>query len=126
MVERSHIYIPGAFLAGVVLTLAAKDFRSRRQKSWDIQVPNGQAEDSLGDGSKTRLPSKLRPPPIVDGIEGCIGNTPLVRIRSLSEATGCEILAKAEVRDTQLDLKTTTACKLEGFKVAILTPMVSS
>lgn len=27
---------------------------------------------------------------------GCIGNTPLIRIKSLSEATGCEILAKAE------------------------------
>lgn len=34
---------------------------------------------------------------IVDGIEGLIGNTKLVRIRSLSLATGCEILAKAEV-----------------------------
>jgi hypothetical protein len=34
---------------------------------------------------------------IVDGVEGLIGNTKLVRIRSLSIATGCEILAKAEV-----------------------------
>ncbi|GBF63205.1 cysteine synthase [Trichophyton mentagrophytes] len=42
------------------------------------------------------LPKTPQPPPIVDGIEGCIGNTPMVRIRSLSEATGCEILAKAE------------------------------
>jgi cysteine synthase A len=34
---------------------------------------------------------------IVDGVEGLIGSTKLVRIRSLSIATGCEILAKAEV-----------------------------
>ena len=34
---------------------------------------------------------------IVDGVEGLVGNTKLVRIRSLSLATGCEILAKAEV-----------------------------
>ena len=34
---------------------------------------------------------------IVDGIEGTIGNTPLIRIKSLSKATGCEILGKAEV-----------------------------
>lgn len=27
----------------------------------------------------------------VDGVEGLIGNTPLVRIRSLSEQTGCEV-----------------------------------
>jgi len=39
-----------------------------------------------------------RGPQIPDGIEGCIGNTPLFKIRSLSEATGCEILAKAEAR----------------------------
>ncbi|KAK6336469.1 hypothetical protein TWF696_002020 [Orbilia brochopaga] len=33
---------------------------------------------------------------IKNGIEGCIGNTPLLRIRSLSEYLGCEVLAKAE------------------------------
>ncbi|EPY50964.1 cysteine synthase Cys12 [Schizosaccharomyces cryophilus OY26] len=33
---------------------------------------------------------------IVEGVEGLIGNTKLVKIKSLSEATGCEILAKAE------------------------------
>ena len=32
----------------------------------------------------------------VDGILGAIGNTPLIRISSLSDATGCEILGKAE------------------------------
>ena len=32
----------------------------------------------------------------VDGIVGCVGNTPLIRIKSLSEATGCDILGKAE------------------------------
>ncbi len=36
-------------------------------------------------------------PGIVDGIAGCIGNTPLVRIGSLSEATGRTVLAKAEL-----------------------------
>ncbi|GBG74218.1 hypothetical protein CBR_g17931 [Chara braunii] len=33
---------------------------------------------------------------IVSGIFGAIGNTPLIRIASLSKETGCEILAKAE------------------------------
>lgn len=33
---------------------------------------------------------------IVPGIEGLIGNTPLMRIASLSDLTGCEILGKAE------------------------------
>src|SRR6187399_268361 len=30
------------------------------------------------------------------GIDGHVGNTPLIRLRRLSELTGCEILAKAE------------------------------
>lgn len=33
---------------------------------------------------------------VVDGFVGAIGNTALVRLRHLSEATGCEILGKAE------------------------------
>ena len=37
-----------------------------------------------------------RPPQIVDGFAGGVGNTPLVYLRTLSEATGCTILAKAE------------------------------
>jgi hypothetical protein len=39
----------------------------------------------------------IKAPVLTSGIEGLIGNTPLIRINSLSEATGCEILAKAEV-----------------------------
>ena len=33
---------------------------------------------------------------IRDGFIGAIGNTPMIRLRRLSEATGCEILGKAE------------------------------
>lgn len=35
-------------------------------------------------------------PSVRQGFTGTVGNTPLIRIRSLSEATGCEILGKAE------------------------------
>ncbi|KAG1084534.1 hypothetical protein G6F42_021745 [Rhizopus arrhizus] len=35
-------------------------------------------------------------PDIVEGVDGLIGNTPLMKIRSLSEATGCLVLGKAE------------------------------
>ncbi|KAJ1667231.1 Cysteine synthase 1 [Coemansia sp. RSA 1813] len=40
-----------------------------------------------------RLVTSAKP---VDGFVGAIGNTPLVRINSLSKETGCEILGKAE------------------------------
>src|ERR1700745_2363832 len=33
---------------------------------------------------------------ISDGFAGAVGNTPLIRLRSVSEETGCEILGKAE------------------------------
>jgi cysteine synthase A len=33
---------------------------------------------------------------ISDGFSGAVGNTPLIRLRSVSEETGCEILGKAE------------------------------
>ena len=39
---------------------------------------------------------RCAPSRLADGVLGCIGDTPLVRIASLSEATGCVILGKAE------------------------------
>ena len=39
---------------------------------------------------------------IARGIEGTIGQTPLVKLKWLSEATGCEILGKAEVGARQM------------------------
>jgi cysteine synthase A len=38
----------------------------------------------------------LSPLPPADGLLGAIGNTPLIRLRRASDATGCEILGKAE------------------------------
>ncbi|KAJ2345264.1 Cysteine synthase 2 [Coemansia erecta] len=37
-----------------------------------------------------------QPPAVARGVAGLIGNTPLMRINSLSDATGCEVLGKAE------------------------------
>ncbi|KAI9183210.1 Cysteine synthase 1 [Blastocladiella emersonii ATCC 22665] len=34
--------------------------------------------------------------PLVDGFPGAVGNTPLIRLKSFSKSTGCEILVKAE------------------------------
>ncbi len=40
--------------------------------------------------------SRPAPPPAAD-LSEAIGNTPLIRLRRASEATGCTILGKAEV-----------------------------
>ncbi|GAA95411.1 uncharacterized protein L969DRAFT_101530 [Mixia osmundae IAM 14324] len=45
---------------------------------------------------QTWRPIEIRSSEIVDGVTGLIGNTPLVRIKSLSELTGVDILGKAE------------------------------
>ncbi|KAF0477930.1 PALP-domain-containing protein [Gigaspora margarita] len=49
---------------------------------------------------------------IADGIVGLIGNTPLMRIKSLSEATGCEILAKVEFLNPGGSLKDRAALNI--------------
>ncbi|KAJ5528131.1 Cysteine synthase 2 [Penicillium frequentans] len=86
MSERSVVYIGTAFVAGVCLTIVCKDILDlrRREKS---ASPEAQSDAPV---------ARSGPPAIVEGIQGCIGNTPLFRIKSLSDATGCEILAKAE------------------------------
>ncbi|HYI82815.1 MAG TPA: cysteine synthase A [Acetobacteraceae bacterium] len=45
---------------------------------------------------KAQSPSTSTAAAIVDGFAGAVGNTPLIRLRRASEATGCDILAKAE------------------------------
>ncbi|KAL4916679.1 tryptophan synthase beta subunit-like PLP-dependent enzyme [Aspergillus aurantiobrunneus] len=99
MRDHSHIYIGTAFVAGVVLSIAFKNLfypeidgriavcRARRRS---------QSSKSLQSTATESLVARHGPPAIVEGIEGCIGNTPLLRIKSLSDATECEILAKAE------------------------------
>jgi hypothetical protein len=99
---RARLYVIGAFALGVLLTLGYKDvypdleqrFRRRRRRFSIVDARSAKVE--LRDETQKRL-SELPVTEIPEGIEGLIGNTPLFKIKSLSEATGCEILAKAEV-----------------------------
>lgn len=59
---------------------------------------------------KTQIPvSRSRPS---KGLVAAIGNTPLIRINSLSETTGCEILAKAEFLNPGGSVKDRVAVKI--------------
>ncbi|KAF1944147.1 PALP-domain-containing protein [Clathrospora elynae] len=92
MSDHSRYYVLGAFLLGVALTTLLK--RQQKLVSDLLKI-----EDL--DTFKKRLvdiDSSLvkRAGNIKEGVEGCIGDTPLIRIKSLSEYTGCDILAKAE------------------------------
>ncbi|KAF1912321.1 tryptophan synthase beta subunit-like PLP-dependent enzyme [Ampelomyces quisqualis] len=105
MPGRTRCYVAGAFLVGVVLTAACNkgslfprarahdaDAKQRRKpvagsaKEYNLDAPENISVDSL----------EKKNGHIKEGIEGCIGNTPLIKIKSLSDYTGCEILAKAE------------------------------
>ncbi|KAK3906972.1 tryptophan synthase beta subunit-like PLP-dependent enzyme [Staphylotrichum tortipilum] len=91
-----------AFIAGVIVTLGFKDiypelesrYERRKKRSRRGSILFGPV--SLEDREESARSSYDRGSSIIDGIEGTIGNTPLIKIRSLSEATGCTILAKAE------------------------------
>ncbi|CUA68904.1 cysteine synthase A [Rhizoctonia solani] len=80
-------------------------------------------ERERADGARDYVPRpiELRSDEIVNGVVGLIGNTPLVRINSLSEALGVDILGKAEflnpggsVKD-RVALKIIQDAELEGF-----------
>jgi cysteine synthase A len=47
-------------------------------------------------GRKTINTQSIEALDVSDGIAGLIGHTPMLRIQSLSDLTGCEILGKAE------------------------------
>ncbi len=96
-----RLYVTAAFVAGILLTLGFKDFypdleRRFRRRRRPVVLQNGLENVALRDNTHRSL-AVAPEPKIPEGIEACIGNTPLFKIKSLSEATGCEILAKAEV-----------------------------
>ncbi|QSZ37599.1 hypothetical protein DSL72_008698 [Monilinia vaccinii-corymbosi] len=103
-----------AFVAGILLTLGFKDLYPDLERRYQRRRGNGTgtiASDSTSSDLRpvgSNLPplkledrtrksiAGLPKPFIPEGIEGCIGNTPLFKIKSLSDVTGCTILAKAE------------------------------
>ena len=109
MAVNSKFYYTAAFFAGILLTIGFKDIypdlERRFKKRWPRRNVEGIVDSSivpgkiqLREGDLDGKDSKdFRKTSIGEGIESTIGNTPLFRIKSLSEATGCEILAKAEV-----------------------------
>ncbi|KAI9719980.1 MAG: hypothetical protein M1812_003105 [Candelaria pacifica] len=105
MERHTNLYVTAAFVAGIVLTLGFKDLypdleRRFRRRGHLIEVSDSPHLDAASEvtlkDNTNREPILLPEPDVPEGIEGCIGNTSLFKIKSLSEATGCDILAKAE------------------------------
>lgn len=99
-----------AFTTGILMTLGFKDFYPDLEDRYQQKRRGGNAKSkSLGPrrssifwGTPVQLEDHEKTPTLShdgiagDGIAGCIGNTPLIQIQSLSDATGRTILAKAE------------------------------
>ena len=106
MEHRPKLYATVAFVAGVLVCLGFKDLypdlerRFRRRYGLKKAIADsGHLEDGhikLEDREKLSARDR-RSSDMPEGLEACIGNTPLFKIKSLSMATGCDILAKAEV-----------------------------
>ena len=112
MPDYSRYYVAGAFVTGVTLAVAYNRRLTASPEHTRPQDASKQQHEVLSKLSKindldtlkktlVELESSLTKGggavDIKEGIEGCIGNTPLIRIKSLSEYTGCDILVKAEV-----------------------------
>ena len=63
-------------------------------------------------------------PGITSGFVGAVGNTPLIRLKALSELTGCEILGKAEFMNPGGSVKDRAALGilLEAEEQGLLNP----
>jgi cysteine synthase len=88
-----------AFATGILVTLVFTNSFTRQLRKKRLQQPEYEArhvELQSSEASQSLL--EHRGAGFGEGIESTIGNTPLIKIKSLSEETGCEILAKAEVR----------------------------
>jgi hypothetical protein len=109
--DQSKYYITGAFVLGATLAILYQTISSnstsehgsseQQLKQQRILISRLSKIDDLQTLKKSlaEIETTLEKGGgnIKEGIEGCIGGTPLIKIKSLSDATGCEILVKAEV-----------------------------
>jgi cysteine synthase len=83
MIEK-RCSVAVAFAAGVLVALAVREVARLRKSTSDGAAKEQSRRYRFGENRDR------------EGIESTIGNTPLFVIKSLSNATGCTILAKAE------------------------------
>lgn len=101
---RRSFFVLGV-LAGITLSLGSlatalilADVRAQRKRRRRFSKVK-EVNDSVAMAAKRNYRAEMidvRAGSVVRGVDGLIGNTPLMRINSLSDLTGCEILGKAE------------------------------
>jgi len=117
MEHRPKVFAVTAFAAGILVCLGFKDLYPHLQRRYERRFGGKHAANKtmagagLGENDHIGLVDHETNDGVTqgmsivpEGIEACIGNTPLFRIKSLSDETGCEILAKAEVAMPKLQI----------------------
>ncbi|KAI0027940.1 PALP-domain-containing protein [Vararia minispora EC-137] len=77
-----------------------------------LRYHRGRQQSEVEFGDAGMRPIEIRSDEILDGVTGLIGNTPLVRINSLSDALGVEILGKAEYMNPGGSVKDRVALRM--------------
>ncbi|KAF9147830.1 hypothetical protein BG015_010461 [Linnemannia schmuckeri] len=130
--KSKHIAIGAALgifftLSTTAVVLATRGNSGQRHNSHNARSgKQSRRRSSIGESisKQIALPKAEKNSQICDGVAGLIGNTPMMRIKSLSEATGCEILAKAEFLNPGGSTKDRVALSMINIaeKEHILTP----
>ncbi|KAF9110765.1 hypothetical protein BGX27_005909 [Mortierella sp. AM989] len=126
--KNKHIAIGAAL--GIFFTLSTTAIvlatRGTSSNSYSTSRRNSRRRSSIqfSNDKLIYLPKAEQNSMICDGVAGLIGNTPMMRIKSLSEATGCEVLAKAEFLNPGGSTKDRVALSMinTAEKEQILTP----
>ncbi|KAK9450049.1 tryptophan synthase beta subunit-like PLP-dependent enzyme [Limtongia smithiae] len=96
---RLDVCTAATLLAGVALGAIISDTVRKQAHSSSLDSSHRHVElnDPETQSANAAYDDYAVPRDIRVGVEGLIGNTPLMRIKSLSDATGCDILAKVEM-----------------------------
>ncbi|TFK25206.1 PALP-domain-containing protein [Coprinopsis marcescibilis] len=106
-------------LIGFSLSLSSSGLTLVRQR---------RKKEHLANGNTAPTSIASRSEQIVDGVTGLIGNTPLIRINSLSDALGVEILGKAEFMNPGGSVKDRVALRMidDAERLGYLRPYTNS
>ncbi|KAG0270976.1 hypothetical protein BGZ95_001297 [Linnemannia exigua] len=131
--KNKHIAIGAALgifftlsTTAVILATRGSLNANERRNSQPAARSTTRRRSSIGENisKQIALPKTEKNNQICDGVAGLIGDTPMMRIKSLSDATGCEILAKAEFLNPGGSTKDRVALSMINMaeKERILTP----
>lgn len=96
-------FILGALVGILIASGTIETVNSRRRRQRRNRKPRqkqARASDASDDAGVDFPQATIARPGVVPGVAGLIGNTPLMRINSLSELTGCEILVSFRGKTT--------------------------